>query len=203
MMIIMLRNCFYQLLIFFLLLGMLGCGGDEEDPVENLVGSWELITIDGKTPKEDAQEDDEDIEIRSAARKYVFASDGSLFAEISMSFSFQQTTLSAIPGFNVEYTINYRFTVTINGNYVVSGSTLEFIIGDRVNAEVDFSINTGGIPELERLEQELKQWAQEWAQEFEQEFKQEWELKLETYTWELEEDLLTLRNGSEEVYRKK
>ena len=30
--------------------GLLGCGGDD-DPLEDLVGSWELIEIDRKTPE--------------------------------------------------------------------------------------------------------------------------------------------------------
>ena len=72
------------LCVFLILLGIFGCGGDDdtsdadEDPSENLVGTWELITIDGKTPKADLENDlkNEEAEVISAASKIVLASDG-------------------------------------------------------------------------------------------------------------------------------
>ena len=88
-------NVFYSILCLFLIsLNLFGCGSDEEElpdevvsPEDLLVGTWELITIDGKTPKADAQQDigDEDSEVLTAEAKIVFAPNGSLFQEGSIT----------------------------------------------------------------------------------------------------------------------
>ena len=205
--------------------GLLGCGGDEveeeKELLEDLVGTWELIRIDGKTPQTFLQEDENEFEVTAASMKLVFASDGSLYRELSFTFQGTGTFDTEIPDLTVDFTAGFKMKFTIKGSYVASGSTLEVILDDQSQLNVDFSflpvsydVDTRGIPELEKFEQELNEKAQELNQEFkersnefereaEQEFKEEFGLDLTTYTWHIESDLLTLRNGDTEVYRKK
>ena len=198
------------LLCWVVSVGLLGCGGDD-DPLEDFVGSWELIQIDGKTPEADFQGDGDFGVVSDASMKLVFASDGSLYQEASVSFSATEPIDTEIPGLKVELAMEIQLKMTVKGNYVVSGSTLEIISGDQVNADVSasvvYDVDTNGIPELEALEQELNEEARALEKEFErsveQEFKEGFGLDLTTYTWHLENDLLTLTNGDQEVYRKK
>ena len=194
------------LLLSAVLLGLLGCGGDDEnpsddeDPLVKIVGTWELITIDGKTPKADFEQDaDEETEVLDAARKIVFASDGALFQELTGTFRYLIESSPLIY-------LKMRMHVTAEGRYVVSGSTLEFILsGDDMKSEVDLSWETPGDPELkQRLEQgfDWQEREEEVKQEFEEEFKDQ-VLQLETYTFDLEGDYLTLMNESEEVFKKR
>ena len=70
---------FCLLCLYFILL-CFGCGGDDQDTLkevvtsEDFVGTWELIRVDGKTPKVSLQEDfgDEEIEVLQGAVKIVF-----------------------------------------------------------------------------------------------------------------------------------
>ena len=201
---------YYSALCLFLILpGISGCGGDSEetsddqDPSKNLVGTWELITVDGKTPKADLQQNtvDEEIEILDSAGKVVFASDGSLFQERSFTF---RILIESSP--DLIY-LRMRMGFTIKGSYVVSGSTVEFIqSGDAISVEAHVSWETPGNPELtQQLEQllDLEQESQEAAAEAEQEFARDFGLELDTHTFDLEGNILTLMNGSVDVYRKR
>lgn len=221
--------------IFLLLLGIFGC---DRDASEVLVGTWELVTIDGKTPKVHFQQDLESQEtnVLAAALKLVFAPDGSLFREVSLSLQVSMLGIS----------LRIQMIVTVNGSYVVSSSTVEFISGDRVNIEFNISSDNKGDSEFEQLllEQKLNfgqdgseklkrsiefgmnlardlfglvsavgleleqesnygELERELEQLLEQGLAQNLELKLTTYTWKLKGDLLTLRNGSEGVYKKR
>ena len=201
---------YYSTLCLFLILpGISGCGGDNEetsddqDPSKNLVGTWELITVDGKNPKADSQQDigDEETEVLDSAGKVVFASDGSLFREVSL------TVRILIESSRALIYLRMRMGFTIKGSYVVSGSTVEFIqSGDAINVEAHFSWETPGNPELtQQLEQllDLEQISQEAAAKMEQEFERDFGLKLDTHTFDLEGNILTLMNGSVRVYRKR
>ena len=194
--------------------GLLGCGGDD-DPLEDLVGSWELIEIDRKTPEAYFQGAGDFGTVSEASMKLVFASDGSLYQEALLLFSETEPIDTEIRGLHVDLTIEMKLKMTVKGNYVVSGSTLEIISGDQVNSDVSVSVSydvdTQGIPELEALERELNEGARELEKEIEkdgarsleQELREEFGLELITHTWHLENDLLTLTNGDQEVYRKK
>ena len=174
------KNCVYLLLLCFVLLSMFGCGGDE-DASEDFVGTWELVTVDGITPQANFQSTmGNEFDVLTGGGKYVFSSDGSLFMEASLSSLIEL--------------IKFDMTITASGSYVVSGSTVELVSGDRVNVEVNFSGNIEGISDIELLEREL-----------EQEAEQDFGLTTDTWSWSLEGDLLTLSNsnGSEEIYRKR
>ena len=205
--------CTSRILCFFLiLLGIFGCGDEDtsvvnEDPSEKIVGSWELITIDGKTPKADSQQDigDDEGEVVEAGVKFVFGADSSFFREYSLVIKQRVKDNSVvIPGLLLDFTIRYYLSLTLNGTYIISDQVIEFIQGDRVNVDFDFSIDdTESFPALEELEQEVKESLQEFARELEQKFVSELELELDTHTFDFEGDRLTLMNGSKSVYRKK
>ena len=205
--------CTSRILCFFLiLLGIFGCGDEDtsvvnEDPSEKIVGSWELITIDGKTPKADSQQDrgDDEGEVVEAGGKFVFGADSSFFREYSLVIKQRVKDNSVvIPGLLLDFTIRYYLSLTLNGTYIISDQVIEFIQGDRVNVDFDFSIDdTESFPALEELEQEVKESLQEFARELEQKFVSELELELDTHTFDFEGDRLTLMNGSKSVYRKK
>lgn len=197
---------------FCILLAIFGCGSDEEEPVveetpsEKIVGSWDLVTVNGKSLKADVQEDAENgWEVVEAGEKLVFAPDGSLFKEASIGMKLRVEDSSIVDGWLLDFTVRMYFKLTLNGTYVISDQTIEFISGVRVNVEFDFSIDdTANIPELENLEQEMKESLSESTQEFEQEFASEFELELDTHTFDFNGDRLTLVQGSERiVYRKR
>ena len=197
---------------FLILLGIFGCGDEDtpivnEDPSEKIVGSWELITIDGKSLKVDAQQDwgNEEGEVVEATEKFVFGADSSFFREISLVLKQRVKDSSVIPNLLLDFTIRLHFSFTLNGTYIVSDQVIEFILGDRVNVDFDFSIDDAeSFPELEELEQEIKESMQESARELEQEFVSELELELDTHTFDFEGDHLTLVRASENrVYRKR
>ena len=199
----------FYLMSFLILPGISGCGGDSEetsddqDPSENLVGTWELITVDGKTPKAELQQNtvDEEIEILDSAGKLVFASDGSLFQERSFTV---RILIKSSP--DLIY-LRMRMGFTVKGSYVASGSTVEFIqSADAINVEAHLSWETPGNPELtQQLEQllDLEQESQEATAEAEQEFARDFGLELNTHTFDLEDNILTLMNGDVRVYRKR
>ena len=197
---------------FVILLAIFGCGSDEdipavdEDPAKKIVGSWELVTINGKSPKADAQASEDDWEVVEAKGKRVFAADGSFFIEIELLMKMRVEDSTIIAGFFLDFTVRMYLAFTLNGTYVVSDQVIEQILGDRVNVDFDFSIDDAeSFPELEELEQEVKKSAQEFAREAEEEFVQEFELEVSSIMFNLEDDRLTLvhDSGRKEVYRKK
>ena len=210
----------YWTLCFFLtLLGICGCGSDEvdtsddevetagdDDSSKTLVGTWELISIDGNTPKVDAQGNlnSEETEVLAVVSKIVLASDGALFQEGSLTV---RTLIEASPK---SIFIRSQVRQTVEGRYVVSGSTIELIrAGDDVRITTHTSWETPGNPKLkQQLGQDPE--AEELRQGFEAGLKEElqknadnWALQLSTNTFDLEDDHLTLINGTERVYKKR
>ena len=80
------RNGFILLFLYFLSISLFGCG-DDEDAAEVLVGTWELVAIDGESLKSDQQSDrgDEGTDVVNMEVKSVFGSDGSWVSEITLS----------------------------------------------------------------------------------------------------------------------
>ena len=204
--------CFY---CFFLILpGIFGCGGDgdpstvDEDPSEKIVGTWKQLTIDGKTPTERFQEilADEVFEVHKADVKLVFAPDDSLYGEVSLLFEV------LVPKELTEFILVFRFKInyTTKGSYVISGSTIEMILGELENFRADdFQWHTvdqkvqGNPAALEEFKQGFEQG---FLHGFQQEVKKLAEnrgLELKTNTFDFEGDILTLMNGITRIYQKK
>ena len=210
-------SCYYfpsYLLCITLILLCFGCGGDEEETLEEVVtsedfvGTWELIRINGKSPKADAQQDmGEGETVHTATEKIVFASDSSLFHEV---YLLQSGAVEDIPGWkNVRLGIEMK--ATMKGSYVVSVSSVEFIysgdtLSDVLNFKIDFSWNSGGNLDFEREANQIfdiEQFEDELGQSLKQQLTQDFGLELDTYTFDLKETILTLKNGDEKVYEKR
>ena len=200
------RNGFVLLLLNLLSIGLFGCDTDE-DTSEALVGTWELVALDGESLISDQQSGrgDAGTDVTNMEIKVVFGSDGSWVSEIILSQRWLLEEGFSVEGVYVESTIILIETITVKGTYVVSGSTIELMSGDRRNVKKEIAFDW---PEVEgidfdalekAIEQELG--LKHWEEETESEF----ELTTDTYTWNLEGDILTLSqtDGTEEVYRRK
>ena len=196
-------NTLYSILYFLLILfGIFGCGGDEGTTSEDLVGTWELITVDGKMPRADVQQiaGNEDFEVLAVALKVVFASDRTLFQELSIT---ARRLINTSP--SLIYLRMYM-SLTTKGRYVASDSTVQFIQAlDPTNIQMDFSWETPGNSDLKQRLDQNSDWEQ-YEQELESAFRQgaqDFGFEVDTYTYKVEGDILTLTNGIEDVYRKR
>ena len=182
----------YYFLILLILLGTFGCGSDEDtsepidqDPIEKLVGTWDLINHDMNI---------EDVE--EVRGRLVISSDSTLLWKMWFTFS---ERLESDPLIYMKMEMN----ATIKGQCVVSDSSLAFIYSeDALNLEFHFSIEVPGNPELrQRLEQELEKYEQE-IEELEAEGEENFVsgLKIDSYTGtlNLEGNVLTLTGDGEE-----
>ena len=211
---ILLHYWYYCILcVFLILLGIFGCGGDEVDTAGDevdtagdevdtaakIVGTWELITIDGKTPNAYIQQDieDEATEVLAVANKIVFASNGIFRQETSIT-----SRLLIIDSPTPVY-IRSLLRITTKGRYAVSISTVVFIYSnDDSDIKLDLSLDTPGNP---KLKQQLEQQA-EWKQlkaKAKQEAPHDFKLDLDIHTLELEGDILTSTKNGKIVYRKR
>ena len=176
-------------LFAMILLVIIGCGGDEEGPElpvkepskENLVGSWEIVSIDGETPDELAASifGEDEIETKTTQKDYVFVADSSWYANLGF-----QGTADLGSGISV----TFGLTLAVKGKYTVSGSKLSSVLEDvNVTLEPKDLWESVGITE-EAIEQELRSDI----------------FNTENGTWNLSENTLTLTDnkGSETVLRK-
>lgn len=188
-----------------------GCGGDDTEILkktftpEDFVGTWELIKINGKSAKAHYQEDweedsGEEGTVQTAMNKIVFASNGSVFEELYLFISIPFENISGWT--NVYLGMSVR--ATIKGSFVVSESAVEFIFShDNLFFKFDFSWNSDD-PDFEREANrilDIEEIEKEWNQDVKEQLTRG--LELNTYTFDLEEDLLTLGNGDRKVYRKR
>ena len=201
------------LCVFLILLGIFGCGGDEVDITDDevdtaddevdtaakIVGTWELKTIDGKTPKAYVQQDieDEASEVLAVANKILFASNGIFRQETSI------TSRVLIIDSPTPVYIRSLLGITTKGRYAVSISTVVFIYSnDDSDIKLDLSLDTPGNP---KLKQELEQQA-EWKKlkaKAKQEAPNDFRLDLDIQTLELEGDILTSTKNGKVVYKKR
>ena len=117
----------------------MGCGGDDEespDPTdqeypelttEELVGSWEVVSIDDETPEQTTAANYPDAESTITQNSFVFTANGSW----TRSFGW----LLLIP-LDAETVQQFTFTQELNGTYTVSGSTVSFVL-DSVDVTYD------------------------------------------------------------------
>lgn len=116
-------------LVLFVIVGVQfisACGEKELIPVplsEQIIGVWEIVTIDGKTFEEFFAEelgDEEDIEANATKIEFVFVENNTVFLDIGMEFVF---TIDAV-------SITMSFDMVIKGTYTVSDSTLTTVWED-------------------------------------------------------------------------
>lgn len=203
----------YCILCFFLiLLGIFGCGDDEvetsDDEVETpdeavdtsakIIGTWELITIDGKKPKAYIQQDieNEATEVLEVENKMIFASNGIFRQEASI------TTRLLIDDVPSPIYLRSHLHITTKGRYAVSFPTIVLISDDDSDVKLDISLETPGNPELKKQLEQQAAWKQLKA-ETQQEAADDFRLNLNIHTLELEGDILTPTNDSEIVYKKR
>lgn len=211
---ILLHYWYYCILcVFFILLGICGCGsdevdtaGDEVDPADDemdtsakIIGTWDLTTIDDKKPKAYVQQDieDEAVEVLAVANKILFASNGIFRQETSI------TSRMLIIDSPTPVYIRSLLRITTKGRYAVSISTVVFIYSnDDSDIKLDLSLDTPGNPKLkQQLEQEAE-W-KELKAEAKQEAPHDFRLDLDIQTLELEGDTLTSTKNGKVVYRKR
>lgn len=137
------------------LLFILACGDDEKrlmpEPLslsEQLVGSWEIISIDGKTLGEyfvDEFGEGQRIDMEVSPKEMLFAANGSVFANLGFKFVITSGAVS----------VTMSVTMTAKGTYIVSGSTLTTVWEDmHVTLEPEDLWADGGVTAQE-LEEDL------------------------------------------------
>jgi hypothetical protein len=104
-----------------------GCGGDEETPDQeepmgnDLVGSWEIVTIDGKSLDEYFSLPGDGIQIKITHNEAVFASAG-WWAE--------SYTIEFVGDLGDGVSITLSMSASAKGKYTVSGTRLSLVLED-------------------------------------------------------------------------
>ena len=177
-------------LFAMILLVIIGCGGDEEEPEptvegpskEDVVGSWEIVSIEGDTPDELAASilGGDGVETKATKKDYVFVADSSWYS--NLGFQGEADLGSGI-------SVTFGLTFAVKGKYTVSGSKLSSVLEDvNVTLEPKDLWESIGITE-EAIEQELRSDI----------------FNTENYTWSLSGNTLTLTGdeGGKTVLRKR
>jgi hypothetical protein len=96
-----------------LTVGIIGCGGDEEDENE-WGGTWEIETIDGQSLDQSFAEDfgDAETDLSITANDWTFDSDGMMEVEFGMKFEVKEGGL----------TVSGKGSMKMIGTYTLSGS---------------------------------------------------------------------------------
>ena len=176
--------------MLLILMGIFGCGGDENtlkpidaDPIEKLVGTWDLTTHPSDIG-----------DVEEVRGRLVISSDST--SRWTIWGTFTEPIESSPPIY-----MKMEMKFTLKGQCVVSGSSLAFIyLEDALNVELDFSFEAPGNPELQK---ELEEAATEFfTQEEIDEAIAEMEnsisdIKVDSYTGtlDLEGNTLTLIGG--------
>ena len=95
-----------------LIIGIIGCGGDEAD--DDWVGTWEIDTIDGQSLDQSFAEDfgDAETDLSITANDWTFDSDGMMEVEFGMKFEVKEGGL----------TVSGEGSMKMIGTYTLSGS---------------------------------------------------------------------------------
>jgi len=119
-----------------LIVGIISCGGDEED--NEWVGTWAIESIDGESLEQDFEENfGEEINISIITNDWMFNDDGTIEAEIRVK----------IEGGEGGTEITATLSQTATGTYSLSGSsytlTLEITYNLFGGAETETDVDTG------------------------------------------------------------
>ena len=188
---IMIRGYQIKFIVVPILIGsaiFLSCGGDEEkqnpeEPLkEDLIGSWEIVSIDGETPDELAASlfGEDEVETKATKKDYVFVGDSSWYANLGF-----QAEVDLSSGLAVTFEMNFA----IEGKYTVSGSKLSFVY-ENVNVILKPKDLWESIGITEK--------------DFEQQFRSDFLFDIDSATWSLSGNTLTLTSnaGNKTVLRK-
>ena len=181
----------YVLSVLFLglvLFGIGGCGGDE-DELETLAGTWEIISINRETPAEWllpvlAGEDGSTITVldrRYETTKVTVKKANILFAiNGSMSWDIEAEVEYGLDGFFIKLTMDTEVT----GTYTVSGATVSWA----ADASVDFDWLGVSKENQQAFDADMKQETRRIEQVLEEDF----DVGLVSAIWKLEGNVLTL-----------
>ena len=105
-----------------LIIGMVGCGGDDDD--NEWVGTWEIESVDGQNVEQNFAEGfgDAETDLSITANDWTFDSDGMMEVEFGMKFEVKEG------GFELsgEGSIKIMGTYTLSGsNYTLTPTELE------------------------------------------------------------------------------
>ena len=105
---------FYAILI----IGIIGCGGDDDD--NEWVGTWSLETIDGESLEQDFGDAEIDFDI--TANEWTFDDDGTMEVEFGMKFEVKEQGLA----FSGEGSMKITGTYSLSGsNYTLTPTNVE------------------------------------------------------------------------------
>ena len=95
-----------------LTIGIIGCGGDDDD--NEWVGTWAIETIDGQSFEQGfAEEFGDAIELSITANEWTFDSDGTMEMELGMKLEVKEQGLD----------VSGEGSIKMTGTYVLSGSS--------------------------------------------------------------------------------
>lgn len=183
--------------IFALIAGLCGCSTDEDEREpslsEMLVGSWEIVSIEGEDLNSfisSLEDENEHLTIRIFKNEVVFTRDGSMFTNLGVEYILD-SALWGIP-------VTVRMIFARKSEYNVSDRTLT-TIGEDTNITVEF--------EPEEIDgQKLEDLAKDTLEEFQQKVRREFAFPIENVTVVISGNTLTLtltdEDGDESVLKR-
>ena len=129
-----------------LIIGMIGCGGDDDD--NEWVGTWSLESIDGETIEQALEEGEElGIDFSIVPNRWTFNDDGTMEAEFGVEFKAEEQG----------FVISGQGSIKIMGTYSLSGSSYTLtpteVEGTGIFAE--------GIPPVAPTDESAGTWSRE------------------------------------------
>lgn len=173
-------------IVIILVAHLVGCGGDKQvleeadsEPInESLVGSWEVVSIDGESIEEYLDPPGEEIKIEIVKNEFVFASEGWFAENIGVEF---------VADLGDGISITLSIIASIKGKYTMSEKQLSLVI-DEASVILD----------PPKVWEELGVTEEAYVQEIRKDI-------LESGTWSANGDTLTLTSddGEKTVLQKK
>ena len=107
-----------------LIIGTIGCGGDDDD--NQWVGTWEMESIDGESLEQSFGEDEEfgdaEIDFSITANEWTFSDDGTMEMELGMKFEVKEQGLE----FSGQGSMKIMGTYSLSGsNYTLTSTEVE------------------------------------------------------------------------------